>query len=44
MIKAVAVFQGKIKGNVIFTETDKGTKINVNISNLPKGETRFSYS
>ena len=41
MIKAVAVFQGKIKGNVIFTETDKGTKINVNIYNLPKGKHGF---
>lgn len=38
MIKAIAVFQNKIKGYVLFTETEKGTKININITNLPTGK------
>jgi Cu-Zn family superoxide dismutase len=38
MIKAIAVFQNKIKGYVLFTETEKGTKININITNLPMGK------
>lgn len=40
-IKCIAVFQGKINGYVTFTETEKGTKINVNITNLKKGKHGF---
>lgn len=40
-INAVAVFQGKLKGNVQFMETSIGTKIIVNISNLPNGKHGF---
>ena len=46
-IKAIAVFQRNIKvgaqvnGEVIFTETDKGIKIEVSLSNLKPGKHGF---
>ena len=40
-INAIAVFQGKLKGYVKFTDTDKGVKINVVLNNLPKGKHGF---
>lgn len=37
----IAVFTGKIKGFVKFIETEKRTKIEVNLTNIPKGKHGF---